>query len=67
MDFNQDIPLSKDDIAEYDLIEILQLSKKLSDKLSFKGQKELIELRIVPKSSIGFEAVYIEGVFKCEL
>jgi putative transposase len=67
MDFNQDIPLSKDDIAEYDLIEILQLSTKLSDKLSFKGQKELIELRIVPKGSIGFETVYIEGVFKCEL
>ena len=67
MDFKQDTPLAKDDIDEYNLIEVLGLSEKLSDNLSFKGSKKLVELRIVPKGSIGFETVYIEAVFECEL
>ena len=67
MDFNQTVPLAKDDIAEYDLIEILGLSEKLARKLTFGGSKELVELRVVPKGGIGFETIYIEGVFKCEL
>ena len=67
MDFNQTVPLAKDDIAEYDLIKILGLSEKLESKLSFGGSKELVELRVVPKGGIGFETIYIESVFKCEL
>ena len=67
MDFKQDTPLAKDDIDEYNLVAVLGLSEKLADKLSFKGEKKLVELRIVPKGSIGFEAVYIEAVFECEL
>jgi hypothetical protein len=67
MDFNQTVPLAKDDIAEYDLIKILGLSEKLASKLSFGGSKELVELRVVPKGGISFETIYIEGVFKCEL
>ena len=67
LDFNKETPLSKDDITEYNLVEIFDLSKKLSCKLSFGGKKELIEIRIVPKGGIGFESVYIEGVFECEL